>query len=95
MDYKQIGDLRVFVGNTSLEFSYVGGVFGSNVNGTANVFSVNSNESQVRVLGNIGTIKRIPSPGVFMLNADVRYNDIMTTRNGTLTVYRELILYLK
>lgn len=28
MDYKQIGNLTAFVGNTSLEFAYVGGVFG-------------------------------------------------------------------
>ena len=94
-DYKQIGDLTAFVGNTSFEFAYVGGVYGDIINRTINVPSVNSTEFQVSVLGNIGTIERLPLPGIFMINTDVRYNDISTRRNGTLTVYRELILLFK
>ena len=90
-DYKQIGDLRAFVGNESFEFTYVGGVFGDNINGTTNRLFVNI--SPVEVLGNIGTID-ISSTGSFMLKADVNYNGIMTTRNGTLTVNREFVYRL-
>lgn len=87
VDYKQIGSLTAFVGNTSFEFSYVGGVFGDNVNGTANRLFVNN--TPVDVLGNIGSIEHVSSPGYFILKADVNYNGIITRRNGNLTVYRK------
>ena len=87
MDYKQIGDLTAFVGNTSFEFSYIGGVFGNIVNGTANRLFVN--DIPVDVLGNIGSIERVSSPGRFILKAEINYNGIVARRNGTLSVNRE------
>ena len=61
MDYKQIGNLTAFVGNTSFEFAYIGGVFNDQ---TINTLFVNSTE--VTVLGNIGTIPMatLLSPGI-------------------------------
>ena len=88
IDYKQIGDLRVFVGKTSFEFSYVGGVFGNNSNETFNTFTVNSDE--VPVLGNIGILRTMLSPGLFILEATVVYNGMSAIKHGTLTVHREL-----
>ena len=92
MDYKQVGDLRAFVGNESFEFAYVGGVFGENSNGTVNTLFWNQT-NEVPALGNIGTIDHniIASPGKLTLKATVNYNGILTTRKGTLTVNRELI----
>ena len=89
IDYKQIGDLIAFVGNTSFEFAYVGGVYGDNVNGTINTFSVNS--SGVSVLENVGIIHTIPSPGHSILEANVLYNGFSEIKRGTLTINRELI----
>ena len=88
-DYKQIGDLTAFVGNTSIEFAYVGGVFGDNSNETFNTLLVNDDE--VSTLGNVGKILHdmLLTPGTFMLIANVDYNE---TRRGTLTVYRKLII---
>ena len=86
-DYKQIGDLTAFVGNTSFEFSYVGGVFGNSINRTINVLTVNGNE--VAAIENIGIISMILSPGHFILEARVRYNGFEETKQGALTVNRE------
>ena len=93
VDYKQIGDLRAFVGNESFEFAYVGGVFGNRSNGTINKLSWNQT-NEVPTLGNIGTIDVISSPGKFTLKAIVDYNGLLITRNGTLTVNREFIIAL-
>ena len=88
MDYKQIGDLTTFAGNINFEFAYIGGVHGDNTNRTTSrLFWNHSNE--VAVLGNIGTIEHLSSPGNFTLEATVNYNGILTTRIGTLKVYRE------
>ena len=87
IDYKQIGDLRAFVGNTSFEFSYIGGVFGDTVNGTSNRLFVNN--IPVDVLGNIASIERVSTPGHFILEAEVNYNGRVTRRNGTLSVNRK------
>lgn len=91
MDYKPIGDLRAFVGNTSFEFAYVGGVFGDTSNVTRNTLTFNNDD--VSVLGNIGKIKEMSllSSGIFMLRARVTYINKAETKRGTLTVYRELI----
>ena len=86
-DYKQIGDLRGFVGNTSFEFAYVGGVFGDNSNETFNRLTVN--DSEVTILGNIGMIHTLLSPGIYMLRASIRYNGLIAMKRGTLTVYGE------
>ena len=88
MDYKQIGDLTAFIDNTSVEFSYVGGVFGTlNSNETFNRLNVNGDEVAVR--GSIG-IYTIVSPGFFMLEALVSYSGMVEAKHGTLTVNREL-----
>ena len=57
MDYKEIGDLRAFVGNTSIEFAFIGGVFGNYINETINTLTANG--SEVAILGNIGIIDTI------------------------------------
>ena len=91
IDYKQIGDLTAFVGNTSIEFAYVGGVFGEHlkINDTVNTLTVGGHG--VRSLGNIGEVDltTITSKGVIMLMARVRYNGMLTTRIGTLTIQRK------
>ena len=87
-DYKQIGNLTAFVGNTSIEFSYVGGVFGRQ-NGTTNTLSVNGVD--VPVLGNIGEIREVNSPGVSQLQAQVSFSGGIVIRRGTLTIHREFI----
>ena len=88
LDYKQIGDLIAFVGNTSFEFSYVGGVFGSISNRTVSRLFWNQS-TPVEVLGHIGTIDNILLYGNFALKAEVRYDGEMTTKSGTLTVNGE------
>ena len=92
MDYKQIGNQRVFIGNANVEFAYVGGVFGnSNMNGTSNRLFVS--ESELAPLGNVGEIDLMTFvPGVFQLRAIVRYNSLTSavTRSGTLIVQRML-----
>ena len=89
IDYKQIGNQRAFVGNTSFEFAFVGGVFGDVVNETINTLSVNGNE--VAILGNIGIIDTISIPGMGRLEAIISYNGGLTAvRSGTMTVFRKL-----
>ena len=101
MDYKQIGSLIAFVGNTSFEFAYVGGVFGSNnLNGTINRLFMNGIE--LGQSGNIGQIDTtmpactlctlLSSPGKVQLEAIVNYDSVSSPmmRNGSLTVHREL-----
>ena len=87
MDYKQIGDLTAFVGNTNFEFAYVGGVFDNITNRTANTLTMNGVEVPIR--GNIGIINSLSSPGVIILEAVVRYSGLSTLRSGTLTVNRK------
>ena len=55
IDYKQIGNLRAFVGNTSFEFAFIGGVYGDIVNETINRLTMDGIE--VAILGNVGIIK--------------------------------------
>lgn len=90
-EYKQIGNQTAFVGNTSFQFSYIGGVFGSASNQTVNVLFWNES-IEVPVKGGVGTITLPPSisPGIFPLKADIRYDGLEATRRGSLTVYRKL-----
>ena len=89
MDYKQIGNLTAFVGNTSFEFAYVGGVYGNSTNGTFNMYYINDNEIFVRE--NIGRIRTtLSAPGFFILKSNIDYNGLAEIRWGTLTVYCEL-----
>jgi hypothetical protein len=91
-EYKQIGNQTAFVGNTSFEFSYIGGVFDNISNQTANTLFWKESNIEVPVKGDIGTINLPPSisPGIFPLKADIRYNGLDTTRMGILAVNREL-----
>ena len=84
VDYKQIGNLIAFVG-TTIEFTFVGGIYGDAVNETINVLTVDGIE--VAILGNIGIMRRISTPGIFYLEARIAYNGLMAIRNGTLTIY--------
>lgn len=91
-DYKQIGNLRAFVGNSSIEFAFVGGVFGDVVNQTINTLRVNGGE--VAMLGSIGIIDAtaLSMPGMLHLEASINYNGGLTTiRSGTMSVFRKFI----
>ena len=101
MDYKQIGHLTAFVGNTSFEFAYVGGVFGSNnLNGTTNQLFMNGTElartgnvGQINTMSCAGTLcTLLSSPGKVQLKVIVNYNSVSSPvmRNGSMTVHREL-----
>ena len=95
IDYKQIGNQTAFVGNTSFEFAFIGGVFGNNdMNGTINRLFANSEE--VQALGNVGQLNSmmspfLSSPGIILLEAKVRFNNLFSNvkRNGTVTIYRK------
>ena len=98
-DYKKIGDLRAFVGNTSFEFAFIGGAYGNNsLNGTRNDLFVN--DRLVATLGNIGQINNITSiflssSGIIQLKAAVHYNSLSSTvmRTGSLIVHRKLTCF--
>ena len=85
VEYKQLGNLIAFVGNSTFEFAFVGGIYGDVLNETINVLTVDGIE--VAVLGNIGIITAISTPGIFYLKARITYNGLMAIRNGTLTIY--------
>ena len=93
IDYKQIGNLTAYVGNMSIEFAYVGGAFGENINGTANMLL--ANDVEVTVLGNIGSIDltSLRNSRTVLLQANVRYGGFTTTRWGTLIIHRKLIYF--
>lgn len=90
--YKDIGNLVAFVGNTSYEFSYVGGVYGRGdtmnllgiFNGTINRMFADGAEVAVR--GNIGIIDVISSPGTIALRAQVMYDGGIINMLGSLVV---------
>ena len=87
IDYKQIGDLIAFVGNTSFEFAYVGGVYGNGArNGTIN--NLFQGTTQVADIGNIASIQTINTLGMFDLSAIVVFDGVTRERVGTLTVHR-------
>ena len=86
MEYKQIGNLTAFVGNTSLEFAYVGGVFGKVINGTHITLMVNGVE--VISLGSIGMINLTSLMGKVQLQASIIYSGMTELRRGTLTIHR-------
>ena len=87
IDYKQIGDLTVFVGNASIQFAYVGTVFGDITNTTVNRMTVD--DVEVASLGNIGIVDLVSMmKGLLKLEARVSYNGMIAVRKGTLTVNR-------
>ena len=88
VDYKQIGDLTAFVGNTSFEFAFIGGWFSAgDHNGTAN--DLFRDETEVPSVANIGRITNIDAPGTSTLRARVRIDANAENRPGTLTVHRK------
>ena len=100
VEYKQIGDLTAFVGDTNFEFSYVAGAY--TINSLTNIMlngtSVTPMFNGVRVsnLASIGTQAMIGKNelGLIPLSVIVQYNVGAVTRHGTVTVYRKLIQYL-
>ena len=89
VDYKQIGDLTAFVGNTSFEIAYVGGIFGfMGLNFTINVLFQGS--TVIPSIENIGYISNVNTVGIFNLTARVRFYFGTTDRFGTLTVHRKI-----
>ena len=100
VDYKQIGNQKVFVGNTSFEFSYVGGNFDNSTsnrdNGTRSILHANNAEVD-NTLGSIGKIdtmtsQLLSSPGIIQLRASVSYNSLssLAMRSGSVAVHRKL-----
>ena len=90
--YKDIGNLVAFVGNTSYEFSYVGGVYGhGNIMNPFGIFNGTLNRmfadgAEVAVCGNIGIIDVISSPGTVALRAQVMYDGGIINMLGSLVV---------
>ena len=97
VEYKQIGDLTAFVGDTNFEFSYVAGAYTNDgqmdFNGTT--VEPTFDGRVVNVLANIATEQMINKNelGLNTLSMRVSYDRIVT-RRGTVTVYRKLIQYL-
>ena len=94
VEYKQIGDLTAFVGDTNFEFSYVGGAYTNDGQMDFNGTTVNPtfDGRGVNVLANIATELLIDKDelGLILLSMRVTY-DRTVTRRGTVTVYRKLI----
>ena len=92
VDYKPIGDLTAFVGNSSFEFAYVGGWLSE---GAANGISSRlfRDGTEVPSIGNIGSIATIDAPGMSTLRADVRIDANTVQKFGTLTVHRKCNFY--
>ena len=90
LEYKQIGNLRAFTVNSSIEFAYVGGFTnGGTVNGTTN--RLTRDGTPVTSVGNIGLITDLSTPGTSNLEATVTFGGSALDKSGTLTVYRKLI----
>ena len=90
VDYKQIGEVMAFVGSDSIEFAYVGGVYGNGaVNGTSN--RLFRDGGLVTTLGNIGMISDLSTPGDSTLSATVTFDGNSEMRSGTLTVNRKYL----
>ena len=92
-EYKQIGDLRAFTVNTSIEFAFVGGGFTDALNGTTN--RLFRDGTTPTIVGNIGLINDLTTPGKSTLEAVVTLGSSVVIRNGTLTVYRKFLLECK
>ena len=99
VDYKEIGNQTAFIGNSTFEFAFVGGVFGSNdrMNGTSNRLFVNGNE--VATKGNIGQVTSalLSSPKIILLEATIRYNSLssIAMRSGVVIVQRKFVCLIK
>ena len=89
VEYKQIGDLTAFVGDTNFEFSYVGGAYSTGFNGTT--ISPTFNGRGVGSLANIATKLLIEKDelGQNTLSMIVSY-DRNVRKTGSVTVYRKL-----
>ena len=88
VDYKEIGNLTAFVGNTSFEFAYVGGIYGNDArNGTFNLLFQGT--THIADIGNVAIIATIDTVGVFDLSAIVVFDGITRNRFGMQTVHRK------
>ena len=100
IDYKTIGDLTGFVGDTDFEFSYVGG-FHTGVEGGVNstdiTYLINGNDIATNSMGvelrNIARLNQLILIGRFNLTAEVRRGGVNEPKTGTLTVRRKLIMF--
>ena len=98
IDYKTIGNLTGFVGDTDFEFSYVGG-FHTGVEGGVNstdiTYLLNRNDIATNSMGvelrNIARLNRLNMIGRFYLTAEVRRGGVVDPKTGTLTVHRKSI----
>jgi hypothetical protein len=87
LEYKPIGHLTAFVGNTSFEFAYVAGWRGATTNGTLNV--LRQGTTIIAPVRNIAEISIITDPGTVTLTANVRYDGNDQEETGSLTVHRK------
>ena len=97
-DFKTIGDLTGFVGDTDFEFSYVGGFHTGvmdGVNSTDITYLINGSDIATNSMGvelrNIARLNRLNMIGRFYLTAEVRRGGVVESKTGTLTVRRKLI----
>lgn len=92
VEYKEIGDLTVFVGDEDFEISYVAGWHSTgSANGTSNTLFLGQTE-----LNDIGSIAMIDSieqhTGEFPLRVNVRFDSNSVDRFGMLRIQRKLML---
>ena len=92
-EYKQIGDLRAFTVNASIEFAFVSGGFTDSLNGTTN--RLTRDGTPITSVGNIGVINDLSTLGTSNLEATVTFGGSALDRSGTLTVYRKFLLECK
>ena len=89
VEYKPIGDLTAFVGETGFEVSYVAGWHSNGgANGTRNTMFLGLTE-----ITGVGAIKVIPSvsqpTGDFILRAEVRFDSSSEDKFGMLRIRRK------
>ena len=89
IQYKAIGELTAFVGETNFEVSYVAGWHSTGTaNGTSN--RVFLGETEITDPGSIGSIDVInPPPGDFTIRANVRFDSNSEDKFGMLRIRRK------
>ena len=86
VEYKEIGDLTVFVGDEDFEISYVAGWHSTgSANGTSN--TVFLDQTELNDIGSIATIDSVEQPtGEFPLRVNVRFDSNSVDRFGMLRI---------
>ena len=89
VEYKPIGNLLAFVGDTDFQVSYVAGWHSlGTTNGTSN--DIFLDQTELNTIGSIATIDSIdPSTGEFPLSANVRFDGNSEVKTGMLRVRRK------